>query len=315
MSVQGERRHYSNGTILIPLSLQTQTSQQIYDTLQSLAAKYGVDIQAINTGNVLSGSDLGSSKFIPLTKPSVAMMVGTGVNATDAGEIWHLMDQRFNMPLTLLEVPVFNRVDLNKYNTLIMVGSGGTMNAYADLNKEKLKAWVQNGGTLVLTEEAVNCAAQNGISSVQLKKLKPSADSTKTLAYMDREQVEGAQQMSGAIFRAEADLSHPLAYGYSYPCVSLFKANKVFLEKSKNPYATPFYYTSAPLQSGWLSRENYEGVKNSAAVVVSTMGSGRVISIADNPNLRAFWLGGTKLMMNALFFGRIIDAASARTDE
>jgi hypothetical protein len=45
------------------------------------------------------------------------------------------------------------------------------------------------------------------------------------------------------------------------------------------------------------------------------MGSGRVISIADNPNLRAFWLGGTKLMMNALFFGRIIDAASARTDE
>jgi hypothetical protein len=243
------------------------------------------------------------------------MMVGTGVNATDAGEIWHLLDQRFNMPLTLLEVPVFNRVDLNKYNTLIMVGSGGTMNAYADLNKEKLKAWIQNGGTLVLTEEAVTWAAQNGISSVQLKKLKPSADSTKTLAYMDREQVEGAQQMSGAIFRAEADLSHPLAYGYSYPWVSLFKANKVFLEKSKNPYATPFYYTSAPLQSGWLSRENYEGVKNSAAVVVSTMGSGRVISIADNPNLRAFWLGGTKLMMNALFFGRIIDAASARTDE
>jgi hypothetical protein len=315
MSVRGEHRHYPNGTILIPLSLQTQTSQQIYDTLQVLAAKYGVDIQAINTGNVLSGSDLGSSKFIPLTKPSVAMMVGTGVNATDAGEIWHLMDQRFNMPLTLLEVPVFNRVDLNKYNTLIMVGSGGTMNAYADLNKEKLKAWVQNGGTLVLTEEAVTWAAQNGISSVQLKKLKPSADSTKTLAYMDREQVEGAQQMSGAIFRAEADLSHPLAYGYSYPWVSLFKANKVFLEKSKNPYATPFYYTSAPLQSGWLSRENYEGVKNSAAVVVSTMGSGRVISIADNPNLRAFWLGGTKLMMNALFFGRIIDAASARTDE
>jgi hypothetical protein len=315
MSVQGARKHYSNGTILIPLSLQTQNSQQIYDTLQSLAAKYGVDIQAISTGNVLSGSDLGSSKFISLTKPSVAMMVGAGVNATDAGEIWHLMDQRFNIPLTLLEVPLFNRVDLNKYNTLIMVGSGGTMNAYADLNKEKLKAWIQNGGTLILTEEAVTWAAQNGISSVQLKKLKPSADSTKTLSYMDREQVEGAQQMSGAIFRAEADLSHPLAYGYSYPWVSLFKANKVFLEKSKNPYATPFYYTSAPLQSGWLSKENYEGVKNSAAVVVNTIGGGRVISIADNPNLRAFWLGGTKLMMNALFFGRIIDAASARTDE
>jgi hypothetical protein len=45
------------------------------------------------------------------------------------------------------------------------------------------------------------------------------------------------------------------------------------------------------------------------------VGSGRIISIADNPNLRAFWLGGSKLMMNAVFFGKIIDAASARAEE
>ena len=120
--------------------------------------------------------------------------------------------------------------------------------------------------------------------------------------------------MSGAIFRAEADLSHPLAYGYTQPYVSLFKGNSVFMEKSKNPYATPFYYMNAPLQSGWLSRQNYEAVKNSAAVIVNAVGNGRVISIADNPNLRAFWLGGSKLMMNAIFFGKIIDAASARME-
>jgi hypothetical protein len=45
------------------------------------------------------------------------------------------------------------------------------------------------------------------------------------------------------------------------------------------------------------------------------VGNGRVINIADNPNFRAFWLGGSKLFMNAIFFGRIIDAASARTEE
>ncbi|MFL5773454.1 MAG: zinc carboxypeptidase, partial [Flavisolibacter sp.] len=177
------------------------------------------------------------------------------------------------------------------------------------------KTWVQNGGTLVLTEEGVTWAASNGISTVTLKKVKPAADSTKMLPYASREEIEGAQQMSGAIFRAEADLSHPLAYGYTHPYVSLFKANRVYMDKSKNPYATPFYYKSAPLQSGWLSRENYEAVKNSAAVVVNVSGNGRIISIADNPNLRAFWLGGSKLMMNTLFFGKIIDAASARTEE
>jgi len=49
-------------------------------------------------------------------------------------------------------------------------------------------------------------------------------------------------------------------------------------------------------------------------VLVNANGAGRVISIADNPNFRAFWLGGTKLFLNAIFFGRLIDAASARND-
>ena len=72
------------------------------------------------------------------------------------------------------------------------------------------------------------------------------------------------------------------------------------MEKGKNPYATPFYYKENPLQSGWISKEN---------------SGGRVINIDNNPNFRAFWLGGTKLMMNAIFFGKIIDAASGRTEE
>ena len=85
------------------------------------------------------------------------------------------------------------------------------------------------------------------------------------------------------------------------------------MEKSKNPYATPFYYKDNALQSGWVSHENYDAIKNSAAVIVNTVGNGRVINIADNTNFRAFWLGGSKLFMNAIFFGRNIDAASGRT--
>ena len=76
-----------------------------------------------------------------------------------------------------------------------------------------------------------------------------------------------------------------------------------------------FIMAAKPLQSGWVSKENADAIKNSAAVIVNTVGTGRVINIADNPNFRAFWLGGTKLFMNAIFFGRNIDAASGRTEE
>ena len=309
VSLNGSNRHFNYGTVLIPLSMQKLSPDTIYSLVKAASEKYGVTIQAISSGSAVSGVDLGSSRFVPVVKPTIAMITGTGVSALDAGEVWHLLDQRFNMPVSHLETSVFNRVDLSRYNTLIMVG--GT---YTDLNKDKLKAWVQGGGTLILTEEGVSWAAQNGISSVTLKKLKSAGDSSKMLAYTERVQLEGAQAMSGAIFRAEMDLSHPLAYGYSKPYISLFKANRVFMEKSKNPYATPLYYKNVPLQSGWLSRENYDAVKNSAAAIVNTSGSGRIISISDNPNFRAFWLGGTRLMMNAIFFGRIIDAASGRTE-
>jgi hypothetical protein len=236
MSSDGGPKQYGYGTILIPVSMQTQNSQQVYDAVKAAAEKYGVNVQAITTGGVLQGSDLGSSRFPALTKPSVAMVVGTGVNPLDAGEIWHLLDQRFDIPATHLDVTSFNRADLDKYNTLIMVS--GT--AYNEINKEKLQSWIQDGGTLILTEEAVQWAAQAGISRVELKRRRSPLDSAKSLPYALRSEITGAQGMSGAIFRAEADLTHPLAYGYTNPSVSLFKANSVFMQRSKNPFASPF---------------------------------------------------------------------------
>jgi hypothetical protein len=63
-----------------------------------------------------------------------------------------------------------------------------------------------------------------------------------------------------------------------------------------------------------VSRQNLDAIKNSSAVIVTSYGSGKVISIADNPNFRAFWLGGSKLVMNAIFFGRLIDTGGATTE-
>lgn len=309
LTVDGQRKKLAYGTILIPVQLQTLGSNAVFDAVKKVAQKYSLPVHSVASGSVLAGSDLGSSRFVNVSKPTVALITGAGVNPTDAGEFWHLMDQRMNIPVTHLEPAIFNRVDLAKYNTLVLVG--GT---YTELNKEKLKTWVQGGGNLILIEEAVNWGAQAGFSTVTFKKTRGGADSTQKLPYADKEQIEGAQAMRGAIFRAEADVTHPLAYGYSQPFVHLFKANKVYMERSKNPFATPFHYTDAPLQSGWLSGQNKEAVKNSAAVVVNGLGSGKVISIADNPNFRAFWLGGTKLMLNAIFFGRLIDTGFAAAE-
>jgi hypothetical protein len=308
IAVEGGSRKFDYGTISIPVQSQTTNADTLYQLIKRVAERNGITIYAVRTGNVSSGSDLGSSRMAPVTKPTVAMLTGTGVHATDAGEIWFLLDQHFNIPCTHLEAPVFNRIDLHKYNTLIMVSGN-----YSSLDKDKLKTWVQAGGTLIVLEEAVQWAAQNGLTSVTFKK--PKEDSAKQRPYAEREYRTGAQQMYGAIFRAAIDLTHPLAYGYNYPFVDLFKANSVYPEKNKNPYSNPFVYGDKSLQSGYATKENLDAVKNTAAVLVNSSGNGRVISIADNPNFRAFWLGGTKLFLNAIFFGRLIEVGSARNGE
>src|SRR6187397_1483806 len=180
----GTNKKFDYGTILIPVNQQKYNAEALATKISALAEKYRFKIYAVTTGNVNAGSDLGSSRFVVVTKPSVAMIVGPGVNATDAGEVWHLLDQRMNIPTTHLESSVFNRVDLNKYNTILMVGG-----SYPDLNKDKLKTWVQAGGTLILTEEAVSWAAQNGITDVKFKRAKPGADSAQRVGYTDREQI------------------------------------------------------------------------------------------------------------------------------
>lgn len=309
MALEGANKNFSYGTISIPVQAQSIDAQKLYETIKAVTERNGITTYSVSTGNVTGGSDLGSSKMVSITKPSVAMLTGQGVNALDAGEIWYLLDQQFNLPSTHLDISIFNRVDIGKYNTLIMVSGN-----YGDLHKEKLRTWVQAGGTLIVTEEAVQWAAQNGLTNITFKKIK-GQDSTAILPYVEKEFRDGAQRMNGTIFRAEVDITHPLAFGNTVPYVDLFKSNSIFPEKNKNPYSNPYIYKDKPLQSGFITKPNYDAVKNSAAVMVNTLGTGRVISIADNPNFRAFWLGGTKLFMNAIFFGNIIDAGSGKNEE
>jgi hypothetical protein len=186
----------------------------------------------------------------------------------------------------------------------------------AGLNKEKLKAWVEQGGVLIACEDAVQWCSNNGISRLQYKKVPaPIKDSSQMLPYASKPEIDGAQRMNGAIFRADIDTTHPLCFGYPQPYVDLFKTNSVFLQPSRNPFASPVRYGANPLQSGFITAQNYDALKGTASVVVQTVGSGRVIHMADNPNFRAFWLGGMKLFMNSLFFGKIIAAGSASADE
>ncbi|HZB12081.1 MAG TPA: M14 metallopeptidase family protein [Chryseolinea sp.] len=304
-------KKFEHGSILLPLSDQDKTAEQIEFLVNEIISKDGIDVYAFHTGLDYQGTSLGSNSFLTLKKPEIAMLIGDGFSATDAGEIWHMLDTRFNIPLTLLPVDVFNRSSISRYNTIIIPPSAGAIQI-SENGREKLKSWVQNGGVIIGLESALNWLNTVGLGKFEMKKEKEKKDTLVRRPYGSIEAFAGAQETSGAIFNALVDLTHPLLYGYYNTNIPVFKSNNLFMEKAKTAYGNPIVLNSSSLISGYISKQNYSRLQNSSFAGVSVFGQGRVIGFTDNLCFRAFWLGTNKIMTNAIFYGSLINAASAR---
>ena len=79
------------------------------------------------------------------------------------------------------------------------------------------------------------------------------------------------------------------------------------MEPSQNAYSTPVLYVDDPLLAGYVNEENLELIAGSASIVVDELGQGAVDLSMDNPTFRAFWWGTQRLMINAIFFGDLLE--------
>jgi len=304
-------KRFERGSILIPLSGQKKNPQQIEFLVDQILKEDGIDVYAFQTGLDYTGSSLGSYSFRPLRKPQIAMLVGDGVSASDAGEMWHLLDTRFNIPVSMVPVHVFNAADISRYNTIIF--PQGSYGAITEASREKLKEWIQSGGVAIGLENALSWFHAAGIGKFDMRKGDETADTAKPARpYADLESTRGAQITSGAIFEASVDLTHPLLYGYYQRTMPVFKGNNLYMEPSRNAFGNPFSFTANPLISGYISKENYRKIGGASVAGVSVLGKGRVIGFTENLAFRAFWFGTNKLLTNAIFYGPLIEPGSAR---
>lgn len=302
-------KRFERGSILIPIAGQENSEELINYIVKEILNNDGMDVHAFNTGLDYQGVSLGSASFAVVRKPTIAMLVGTGVNANDAGEMWHLLDQRMRIATTMLPLENLSRTNLSTYNTIIF--PPGSYTSINESTKEKLKTWVQSGGVIIGFENALAWFQSAGLGKFDFKNTDLKNEAA-TLPYASLDENRGAQESPGAIFEAQVDLTHPLLYGYENGKMPLFKSNNLYLEKSKNPYANPISLGNAPLMSGYISKHNHGLVKNTSMAGVSVMGQGKIIGFTDNLCFRAFWLGTTKIFTNAIYYGPMINSGSAR---
>lgn len=296
-----EGKSFDYGAIMVPVQNQSLSPSELYTFLNSVAKDSKVPMVAVGTSHT-KGIDLGSSDFVSLQKQRVALLVGSGVTSYDAGEIWHLLDQRYDFKLTKLDTEYFNNVDLSIYTSIIIPNKG--RGSFLDKKgTEKLKQWVQEGGTLIGYRNMADWFSKNDLMKLNFRKDTLVA---KTISYGQKRDFLGAQVTGGAIFKATLDRSHPINYGYKNDHVSLFRNTNIYIEPDKDSYNNPILYTNDPLLSGYISDENLKLIKNSVPFQVQRSGKGRVVVFTDNTNFRAFWFGTNKLLMNGIFFSKLM---------
>lgn len=301
--VNGGTQSFDRGAIVIPLQQRNATRQEVHTAVQEAAEAHHVEIHAVNRGLTPQGPDLGSTNSPVLEKPEVALVTGTtgrsrwgGASSANAGEVWHLLSERFDMPVSLLDISYMESLDLSEYNTLVMAGG-----SYDGLDAERVQAWVEDGGTLIASHTGVDWAVDSEMVELEAKTL--DVDSlVADQDYADLGDARGAQGIGGSIFEAELDTTHPLAFGYD-ETIPVFRRGTRFYEPHEEPGHTVGTYTDTPRISGYISDPVEEIAQESAALVAERRGSGQVILLMDNPNFRAFWYGTNGLFLNALFFG------------
>ena len=307
-------KNFHYGSIMIPVSKQQKlSSNEVFEIVKQAQKKFNVPIYSVNTGFSMKGIDLGSNNFRALKKPKAAMLIGDGVSSYEAGEVWHLLDTRTNMPITKLQTNGLGRVSLDKYNTLVMVS--GSYKTLDSIQRNKLRDWIAKGNTLVTIASASKWVVDKKLVKEKLtKKPKPKEKDKKDevklverLPYVDAGENLGKERLGGGIYQVDLDITHPIGFGYRNNILPVYKNNNVFLTPSANAYGTVAKYTKNPHIDGYISENNMNTyLKPSASLIISQIGQGRVIMFADNPNFRGAWYGTNKLFLNALFLGNHI---------
>ena len=297
---EAENQRFEAGSLVIAADRQPMGNAEFLSKMNEVAQS-GIPMAVIKNGLTSSGPDLGSNTFPTLRSPKVLLLTGEGVNVGDAGEIWHLLDTRYHLPITLVEANRFGALNLTKYNVLILPDGN-----YSTLSAEKVKQFAQDGGTIIATGSALKWLKNTGLVPIEFRK--QPADAPGQRPYATIAEDRGARVMPGAIFEAALDLTHPICFGYNRSLLPIFLSDTLFVETAKNPYATPVTLTKDPLLAGYIHPKQKPLTPNAAAAIVYGLGRGKVICFPGNTNFRGFWYGTNRLFANAVFFGSLISA-------
>ena len=289
-------KSYDRGTLIILKNANVANLQAI---LSKQAETSFATIDAIETGFMDKGPDVGSGDVRLIKAPKVALVTGEQTSSLGAGEIWHMFDQSLQYPITLINATELSSIQLSDFNVVILPNGN-----YKGLNDrataDKLKDFVRGGGKLIAMQKAMEqMAAGDWEVKIKENKTEDKSEYGSLKKYDSRERDQLPESIPGAIYKVQLDNTHPLAFGYPDTYYTLKQD------------ATVFEFLKQGWNVGVLKKDNYvtgfagmqvkSKLKDAMVMGVQELGSGEVVYFADDPIFRSFWENGKLMLCNAVF--------------
>jgi len=319
---------FEPGAIVVPVGREGEPGANAEIDLEGLlgeaAAADGVDVHRLISGQAAAGIDLGSPSLRPLVAPRTLLVSGSGTPSYRVGEAWHLLDERFGVEVSLVDLDALGGADLDRYTHVVLALGGFGGGAPREEVRDRLRTWVRSGGAVVAIGTASRWASaellgreetvEDRVSDAEGAGASEDTDAPEAPErprYADYRDQRAEQLMAGTIVGVELDLTHPLSYGYKRPDLAVIRTAEWILPPSSDPFENVALYQDPPRLSGWISQENQRRLAGKPAVIASRMGRGVVIQLLDNPNFRAYFYGSNRLFLNSIFLSGLIDSTSA----
>lgn len=308
------KRTYGAGSIIILKGRNLEKAATIEQDLQEIATTAKVVIDGHDTGRMMDGYDLASSRNRPVTQPKVALMVEQPFSSYTAGQIYYLFDYEIGLPVQRIKTSVLKQTalpkfgsryggaDLKDYDVLILPGGSGLNQVFGKDQLEELKSWVESGGVIVATEDAAPFFTNDKSKFTKVKLLevkRDSSDAATLLPFADRTDFYGKKRVPGTAFNAKIDNTHPLAFGMDKALYTL-KFDNLAFKPDPDLQSVGIYNKDNLFAAGYANKENQENIAGNTFAGVLNMGQGKIIFLLDNTQYRAFWRGPTRMMENAV---------------
>jgi len=162
-------RTFPRGTFVVRVD---RNPRSLHAQVAGLAKSIGVKVTSLDTAYTDEGiTGVGSGTVVSLQRPQVALLVGSPTQPTSYGTLRAVLEKIYGLDFVPVSVSALRTMRLNDFSSVIL--PDGSASKYAEsLGDEgiaKLKAWVEQGGTLIAVGGAAEFAAGEGVELTTAK--------------------------------------------------------------------------------------------------------------------------------------------------